>query len=273
VDAGYDLAVDGHWAHEDTDLAAERIGFGDAYPLEPQLPRDAESVTRVSWSRGGRADEVSPEETYGSDDFSGSEEDFGEDPDAFDTTPTLVVPDAVRAEAGYDTSTPEARGAPDGVYAQDRYPDDAYANEGYLDEAYPDVAVAHTAPDVASSEAAAADSGVSDGVFPGDSASGAEARAGRHAALEPDELYELEELEELEEPSELASARSSPAGRPTIHLPLDDPYHAPDGYPIKASARSGLYYTPSSALYDDTIAEVWLSSEEVAQANGFIKAD
>ena len=63
------------------------------------------------------------------------------------------------------------------------------------------------------------------------------------------------------------------AGRPTIHPPLDDPYQAPDGYPIKASARFGLYYTPSSALYDDTIAEFWLSSEEVAQANGFIKAD
>ena len=55
--------------------------------------------------------------------------------------------------------------------------------------------------------------------------------------------------------------------------PLDDPYQAPDGYPIKASAQSGLYYPPSSALYDHTIAEVWLSSEEVAQANGFIKAD
>ena len=61
--------------------------------------------------------------------------------------------------------------------------------------------------------------------------------------------------------------------RPTIHLPLDDPYQVPDGYPIKASARFGLYYTPGSELYHDTLAELWLSSEEVAQANGFIKAD
>jgi uncharacterized protein with LGFP repeats len=61
--------------------------------------------------------------------------------------------------------------------------------------------------------------------------------------------------------------------RPTIHLPLDDPYQAPDGYPIKAIARLGLYYTPSSALYDDTLPEIWLASEEVAEANGFIKAD
>jgi uncharacterized protein with LGFP repeats len=71
----------------------------------------------------------------------------------------------------------------------------------------------------------------------------------------------------------LANAGPRPTRRPTIHPPLDDPYQAPDGYPIKASARFGLYYTPNSALYDDTIAEFWLSSEEVAQANGFIKAD
>ncbi|OOK82473.1 lgfP family protein [Mycobacterium kansasii] len=57
-------------------------------------------------------------------------------------------------------------------------------------------------------------------------------------------------------------------------MPLDhDPYQAPEGYPIKASARFGLYYTPSSALYYDTLAEIWFASEEAAQANGFIKAD
>jgi uncharacterized protein with LGFP repeats len=73
-------------------------------------------------------------------------------------------------------------------------------------------------------------------------------------------------------PAAPAYAPSTPA-RPTIHLPLEDPYLAPDGYPIKASARFGLYYTPGSALYHDTLAEIWFASEEVAQANGFIKAD
>jgi uncharacterized protein with LGFP repeats len=64
------------------------------------------------------------------------------------------------------------------------------------------------------------------------------------------------------------------AVRPTIHLPLDDdPYRAPDGYPIKASARFGLYYTPDSALYHDTLAEIWFANEAVAQANGFVRAD
>jgi uncharacterized protein with LGFP repeats len=69
------------------------------------------------------------------------------------------------------------------------------------------------------------------------------------------------------------NAARGPAERPTIRLPLDDPYQVPDGYPIKANASFGLYYTPSSPLYHDTLAEFWLSSEEVARANGFTKAD
>ncbi|MCX2932194.1 hypothetical protein ORI20_18125 [Mycobacterium sp. CVI_P3] len=61
--------------------------------------------------------------------------------------------------------------------------------------------------------------------------------------------------------------------RPAIHLPLSDPYQAPEGYVIKANTHSGLYYTPDSALYDHTVPEVWFASEELAQANGFLKAE
>lgn len=61
-------------------------------------------------------------------------------------------------------------------------------------------------------------------------------------------------------------------GRLAIHLPLVDPYEAPDGYPVKANTLSGLYYTPDSDLYENTFAEVWFVSEEMARANGFIKA-
>ncbi len=60
--------------------------------------------------------------------------------------------------------------------------------------------------------------------------------------------------------------------RPAIHLPLADPYQAPEGYWIKGNTHSGLYYTPESVLYDNTIPEVWFASEDVAQANGFIRA-
>ena len=60
--------------------------------------------------------------------------------------------------------------------------------------------------------------------------------------------------------------------RPAIHLPLADPYQPPEGYFIKANTHSGLYYTPDSVLYDNTVPEVWFASEDVAQANGFVRA-
>lgn len=66
--------------------------------------------------------------------------------------------------------------------------------------------------------------------------------------------------------------RSGAPAHPVMHLPLDDPYQAPSGYPVKANIGSGLYYTAENALYDDTLAEIWFASEEAAQQNGFIKA-
>ena len=60
--------------------------------------------------------------------------------------------------------------------------------------------------------------------------------------------------------------------RPAIHLPLADAYQPPEGYFIKAYTHSGLYYTPESVLYDNTVPEVSFASEEVAQANGFVRA-
>ena len=240
IDGGYELAADGRWAHDDADLVDEHLPFD-----ETQLPRDTESVARISWSGAG-VDDVAPE-------------DFGlgdEDPDAVDTTTIPVVSDD-------DLADTEA--AVDGVYPDEDYAEDGYPDDGYPDESYRDVAVPRTPPDEGYAESA--DAPYRDLAVPHTApdpdavASGSEARAGRHAALEPDDA------------AEFANAGPVPARRPTIHPPLDDPYQAPDGYPIKASARFGLYYTPNSALYDDTIAEFWLSSEEVAQANGFTKAD
>ncbi|MHC9293524.1 LGFP repeat-containing protein [Mycobacterium sp. LTG2003] len=76
--------------------------------------------------------------------------------------------------------------------------------------------------------------------------------SGRHAAIE------------LDEPVPSATA---------IHLPLDDPQRAPQGYPIKADTKSGLYWSPDSSQYDDAIAEIWFASEEFARTNGFVRAD
>ena len=58
-----------------------------------------------------------------------------------------------------------------------------------------------------------------------------------------------------------------------VHLPLDNPSEAPDGYPIKADTKSGLYWAPGSSLYDDARAEIWFASEEIARTNGFVRAN
>ncbi len=188
------------------------------------------------------------------------------------------------SEAGYPEAAVEAQpeaGAEEAYTdaAQEAaYPQDAHAEPEEEAAAYPDVAVPHTPPDtdvaggtpaaaapqagypdVASAEAPAPESQVAGAIAAGAVASGVARRTGRHAAVDAE--------------GESGSDLAGPGGRPTIHLPLDDPYQVPDGYPIKASARSGLYYTPGSELYQDTLAEIWLSSEEAAQVNGFIKAE
>ncbi|HEX2283974.1 MAG TPA: hypothetical protein VHI10_03935 [Mycobacterium sp.] len=61
--------------------------------------------------------------------------------------------------------------------------------------------------------------------------------------------------------------------RTAFRLPLDDPNEAPEGYPIKADTKSGLYFVPGSALYDVVRAEIWFASEEFARTNGFVPGD
>ncbi|MCV7173155.1 hypothetical protein H7I41_24845 [Mycobacterium manitobense] len=79
-----------------------------------------------------------------------------------------------------------------------------------------------------------------------------ETPSGRHAAID------------IDEPT---------PGRTAIHLPLDDSNDPPEGYPIKADTRSGLYWSPDSPDYGDTVAELWFASEEFARTNGFVRAD
>jgi uncharacterized protein with LGFP repeats len=102
----------------------------------------------------------------------------------------------------------------------------------------------------------------------------------RHAVEEPaTEEYAEEVVEDVrfestfdEAPEPPEAAAEDDPWRPAIHLPLADPFQAPEGYVIKGNTHSGLYYTPDSVLYDNTIPEVWFASEELAQANGFVRA-
>ncbi|WP_123026203.1 sunset domain-containing protein [Mycolicibacterium stellerae] len=103
-------------------------------------------------------------------------------------------------------------------------------------------------------------------------ASESEPDSGRHSAIQFDEPQT--DLPEPEVPSAAEPGPTDAAGAPTaIHLPLDDPYLAPTGYPIKADTRSGLYWGPESDLYDHIPAEVYFVNEQFARANGFVKAD
>jgi uncharacterized protein with LGFP repeats len=86
---------------------------------------------------------------------------------------------------------------------------------------------------------------------------------GRHAAADDDDD---------DDTTHFAAFAPITPGQLAIHLPLDDPYEIPDGYPVKANASFGVYYTPDSELYEDTLAEIWFCNEQIAQANGFTKA-
>jgi uncharacterized protein with LGFP repeats len=61
--------------------------------------------------------------------------------------------------------------------------------------------------------------------------------------------------------------------RTAFRLPLEDPDEPPEGYPVKADTKSGLYWAPESEQYDVALAEIWFASEELAEANGFVAAD
>ncbi|RDH75184.1 hypothetical protein DVS77_27800 [Mycolicibacterium moriokaense] len=105
--------------------------------------------------------------------------------------------------------------------------------------------------------------------------SDSEPDSGRHAAIALDEPFEEPErvVAPTPAPAPAASDGDVSEAQTAIHLPLDDPYLAPSGYPIKADTKSGLYWGPESDLYDHIPAEVYFVNEEFARANGFVKAD
>ncbi len=301
LDAGYDAAGDQHWGRDEVAT--------DHFARQPEAA-DAEGGGRVSWRRGGadedsyRADEdpdavdtdsfaaVSPA-TLAEAGYPEAESDYAEAEPGY---PDSGYPESEYAESDYAEPDHAEPGYAQADYAESDYveaeyvddlPEPAYpepvrADDDYVEAEYLDVAVPHTPPDT-EFEPGVPEAGAPEAEYPdvavphvpadvGDAvedavedveadavpaAPAAEQRGGRHAAAEDED----------------SGAGAGPAGRPTIHLPLEDPYQVPEGYPIKASARFGLYYTPGSELYHDTLAELWLSSEEVAQANGFHKAD
>ena len=56
-----------------------------------------------------------------------------------------------------------------------------------------------------------------------------------------------------------------------LHLPLDDPYQAPERLPDQGRHQVRAVLDPGSDLYDDARAEIWFASEEFARTNGFVE--
>ena len=183
---------------------------------------------------------------------------FSGDEDAIDTAPTRIPTEAELAEFGsvdFDEQT----------YDDGRH---SVAEADFADEA-PEATPFSAAPSAASQWQL------------DDDDSGWPRR--RHGADDDDRTADggrEVEIDEVEVEIEIDSGESqdgeadaaADVWRPAIHLPLADPLQAPAGYAIKGNTHSGLYYTPDSPLYDSTVPEVWFASEDVAEANGFVKA-
>ena len=52
------------------------------------------------------------------------------------------------------------------------------------------------------------------------------------------------------------------------HAPLEDGAE-PEGFPVKGNADSMLYHLPGTRFYNSTVAEVWFTTGEAAEAAGF----
>jgi large subunit ribosomal protein L22 len=89
--------------------------------------------------------------------------------------------------------------------------------------------------------------------------------------IEADEADEADEASQDAESTDLDSAEAADTDAPAgSAAPLDDG-SAPEGFPVKANADSGLYHEPDSRYYDVTVAELYFESAEAAEAAGFTR--
>ena len=261
---GYD--ADERWGHDDADAGADSFGLGATHQPEPEP-----DAGRVSWRRQAPA-----ESDYGLEE---------EDPDAIDTDSIPVVSGEMLSEADYSEAGVDYTDYTDAVpeVAEPETADDA----AYLDADVFDAgggrrrpAIRKTSIPMSSFRSTPPEADAVDGALetvdqktstltsrrrnrmstPADDVAAetdvsdiAGGRGGRDAVGRGTHDPRSARRRDAQDGSE--NGLAGPDGRPTIHLPLDDPYQAPDGYPIKASARYGLYYMPGSDLYQDTVPE------------------
>ena len=181
--------------------------------------------------------------------------------------------DASRTTTTRRTSSRKARREPaaeDDVFSEGPPPEVAYPDDVFSEGPVPDIVHPNDVFSEGPPETVADDDVYSDDVFsePDYSEPAQAVRTGRHhAAVDGDEA------DEAAAACGICHGSRAPPRRPTIHMPLADPYQVPDGYPVKASARSGLYYTARQRALRRHLAEIWFASEDAALASGFVKAD
>jgi LGFP repeat len=189
-----------------------------------------------------------------------------EDPDAVDTAPTPVQPPSWEGEltatgrhAALDFDEPEFDATD---FRRDEYEDyrEPSARESVAEVIEPDVRYADETDDDDEAAPTIRYADEPDDDLP-------------PAVVATDEDDWADEPYRDEGRGESDFAADSVGMPPALHLPLDDPHLAPEGYPVKGRMSTGTYHTPDSAGYDDVVAEIWFADAAHAEANGFVSGD
>jgi len=250
--AGPAVAPDG-WPHSEPAEVAPSP-WSDIAPTAPPADDDADLFSQppAFHEIGGAAAVSEPADTGDT-----------EDPDAVDTAPTRVQSDDDEPASGRHAALPDA-GRP-------AWLTDAVARPGSLFEPVHEATPPpshHRAevmePDVLPEEP-------DDELYAG--------YAEEEAVADEPQPPVVEDLAEeplvpepvYEQPVGVAQSPNT-TGQLPMHLPLEDPFEVPAGYPVKGSMSQGTYKTPDSPTYADTAAEIWFATAEFAEANGFVRS-
>ncbi|MBV5244550.1 LGFP repeat-containing protein [Mycolicibacterium sp. PAM1] len=213
-----------------------REGLGSVASANPEAPQDEEFAPQPLSFWGV------PVQPEGGADAGDEEPQI--DPDAVDTTPTRIpTPSEVAGDSPFvDVETAASEDEFD--ESEDEF-DEADDEFDESEDEFDDLAVVDEDADLAADREPLVPPvpiPVRDGLTD----------TGRHARID------------IDEPMPLGTA---------LHMPLEDSDQIPDGYPVKADTKSGLYWTPDSADYHEAPVELWFASEEIARTNGFVRGE
>jgi uncharacterized protein with LGFP repeats len=252
---------------DDGDFESGPMPAADDRPAVGQPP----NVPLSAWAMTVDDDQPSgPGSVPGSGAFPAN---FAEDQDAIDTAPTRVITaeDVARSDGtGDDVGDGAAAAAAPGTSSPDGTTPDATPDDTTPEDETPDDLTPNYTSDDGLAEGAGSErTSALTGIDPFASAS-----EYRHSSFDDPETTALAMEPASGPPSGRHAAISMEESAPaqtSMRLALDSPFDAPDGYPIKADTKTGLYWLPGSGEYDRVRAEIWFASEEFALTNGFTR--